>query len=148
MKAKTHRALAVALLAGSFLPLPAMAEPSGQPSAQQRAFADRMMVCNSHALFLFMSAQADAYADLPKRLNYRDLAYAAAGKAYVGERLESKAVRDQSVEEFAALMERNAPKKIQDMSEPEQDALANATWAQLTEACNAQAVKTPPSYTP
>jgi hypothetical protein len=100
------------------------------PSLQ---FANAMMICNSHALFQHMYAQGGDLPGVPKAANYKDLAYQAAGKTYVNERLESRGIRDLAVQQFEAEVNK---KSFNSLNESEQEDHINATWATIIRRCN------------
>ena len=111
-----------------------------QPSPEARAFAERMITCNSHALMLYMYAQGEVPASVPQRAKYRDLAYAAVGESYVAERLVN------SDEMKKALQELEQPlntKSIEDLTKKKKDEHTYAVWSKVIESCNATAAKPP-----
>ena len=116
------------------------AQNEHQPSPEARAFADRMITCNSHALLLYMYAQGEVPASVPQRAKYRDLAYAAAGESYVAERLVSTDEMGKALQELEPLL--NA-KSIEGLTEEQKDEHTYAVWSKVIESCNATAAKPP-----
>lgn len=125
-----------AFLALSLLAALGTAHAQQQPSEKARAFADRMITCNSHALLLFMFAQGEVPDSVPARAQYRDIAYAAAGEGYVAERLISEDEMQKALKELEPLL--NAQSQ-EGMSEPQKDEYTYAAWSKIIKACNQSA---------
>ena len=122
------RSLALSILLAAAT-VPALAEKN----SPQREFADTMILCNAHALFMTMYAQGKPLPGVPKAADYKELAIKAAGKEYVGGLLEATVVRDTAMEQLKALL--NA-KPYEGLSEKERDDHMNATWTKIITSCN------------
>ena len=109
---------------------------SAEEPASSLKFADAMIVCNSHALFQHMYAQGKPLPGVPKAADYRELAYQAAGKAYVDARLETNKVRDEAMKQLETQLN---IRPFEALSEKERDDHMNATWSKIITACNAMA---------
>ena len=130
-------------IAASLLLVASTAPALAEMSAQQREFADSMILCNSHALLLHMYTQGKdgkPLPGIPKPVDYRELAYQTAGKEYVGQWLESSTVRDKAVEQLGTLL--NA-KPYEGLSEKERDDHMSATWSKIITTCNDYAAAGP-----
>ena len=114
------------------------------PSAEVRAFADRMITCNSHALMLHMYARGQVPSSVPPRAEYRNIAYAAAGRRYGAERLASKEEMNKALQELEPLLN---TKSIEGLTEEQKDEHTYAVWSKVIESCNATAAK-PPAKNP
>ena len=124
----------------SCLILLSTAHAQSQPPPEARAFADRMVICNSHALMLHMYAQGEVPASVPERAEYRDLAYAAAGESYVAKRLASKDEMNKALQELEPLLN---TKSIEGLTEEQKDEHTYAVWSKVIKSCNATAAKPP-----
>lgn len=109
---------------------------SAQEAQPALKFADAMIVCNAQALFQHMYAQGKQLPGVPKAADYRELAYQAAGKAYVDARLESNKVRDEAMGQLETQLN---TRPFEALSEKERDDHMNATWSKIITACNAEA---------
>ena len=128
------------LMGISCLILLGSAHAQSQPSPEARAFADRMVTCDSHALMLHMYARGQVPTSVPQRAEYRDIAYAAAGRHYVAERLISEDEMNKALQELEPLL--NA-KSIEGLTEEQKDEHTYAVWSRVIESCNATAAKPP-----
>ena len=109
------------------------------PADEQRAFADRMMVCNAHALLLKMYAQGTVPSHIPAPAPYRDLALAA-DKDYAAQRMNRSHYRDLALAELEPLLN---TRPMEGLSEAQKDEHVYAMWSQLIESCNAAAAQPP-----
>ena len=138
----THRILFKDLMAitGLVLCVPlgaALAQTS--PAPEQRAFTDRMMVCNAHALLLKMYADGNVPSHVPAPEPYRDLALAA-DKDYAAQRMNRSHYRDLALAELEPLLN---TRPMEGLSKPQKDEHVYAMWSQLIDSCNATAAKPP-----
>lgn len=111
-----------------------------EPSEQQREYADSMILCHAHAQLMQVYAQDKSLNDVPKPVDYTDLAQKVAGKDYVTPRVDSQPVRDQALAQLKELL---SSKSYDDLSESERDAHMNATWKKVISVCNEYADKRP-----
>lgn len=72
-------------------------------------------------------------AGVPKPLDYRELAYQSAGKAYVDARLEERKTRDGAMKQIE--VELNT-QHFDGLSEAERESHMTAAWSKIITACN------------
>ncbi|MEF9962829.1 MAG: hypothetical protein RR779_00595 [Comamonas sp.] len=106
---------------------------SAESAKPDSRFADSMILCNSQALFYHLYSQGTPMAGVPKPLDYRELAYQSAGKAYVDARLEERKTRDEAMKQIE--VELNT-QRFEGLSEAERESHMTAAWSKIITACN------------